>query len=517
MSDNNFDKHIKDQIDGFQLDFDKSNWESLNTRLNEEFGEETTDVDDLSFDKEIADKLSYQEVPYNASHWAKLLERLELEDNLKNRLLSLRVMEVTAVLLFILAMWNWKGAEFIQKHQDNHAAKIPVASIIDTETIQDENPVAIAELIPSSSNESDNSLIETSKKEEPSNSSAVENKAVINEESAISNIAFEGNYEVNSFISESSSPSTLVSIDQNIQAISNATLVNPLSSKRKTDAFNTSVLEDTHQSSLNAQHREQAEIASFATIVNDQYVINSENHNLNEMLVLIDIEKPVNKMILTAGIIGSADAYLIRSPDDPFYEFPSYTTDSKGLTGGLTIAIRTKSAEIETGIMYSSVEYAPRLIEEKYSSLGKYYSTALEDILFNYVTIPINFKMHFNVTSNSSFYIQVGSSFNTIINSNFNITTTEIAAPLNPVADPFLNEPDVNRRPQVPGALEGGSLLDNTFITADLGIGFQQKVASKVNLFVQPTLQTNFSSGVGPNNDKLHKISLFAGAKYDLN
>jgi len=42
-------------------------------------------------------------------------------------------------------------------------------------------------------------------------------------------------------------------------------------------------------------------------------------------------------------------------------------------------------------------------------------------------------------------------------------------------------------------------------------------VAPKFSLFVQPTLHTQLTQGIGPNEDSLHKLSLFVGGKYNLN
>jgi len=522
MSENNFDQHIKNQIEGFQIDFDKSNWDAFNSRLDREFGAETTTSEDLSFDNEISKKLTSQKATYNASHWAQLLERLEVEDSIKNRLISLTIMEVTAIFLVILAIWNWKGAEYFNKQKENNAANIPVAAVIH-ENLNTESESSFNALL---EQEKTNTIVPTE------NATSSVDATSINDLVDDVKVSEKIRSEINTSINNSGRSVTFVesnhtSYNNEVQSIISTNTSNNkvqsgsndlLLSKKKTDVFNGNLLAGSESQKVDATLRHQSEETSVSMLGNNQYVSLNQEESLNPMHVLIDIKKSERKRFqLAAGLVGSLDAYLIRSPDDPVYPYPSYYTDSKGLTGGGIFSARSKSVEIEFGLLYSSVEYAPRKINENYSSRGRYYTTSLENILFNVISVPVNIKLHFNMNPKSSFYLSLGSSYNAIINSNFNITNTEIAAPLNPVADPFEKEPDLNKKPQIPGALEGGSLLENTFITADVGIGYQHAISSRVNLFVQPTLHTHFSGGIGPNGDRLHKISLFAGAKYNLN
>ncbi len=534
MSDNKFDQHIKDQLDGFHLNYDKSSWDTFNSRLDQEFGTETTTTEDLSFDKNIADKLSNQEIPYNASHWSKLLRRLELEDSVRNRLISLTVMEITAVILILIALWNWKGAEYL--NQQNQDPKIPVAAI-ESDINQTDSDIYQSSYPPlDKANQSYKENDKDIKNNQPSSSeiepikinslsSVLESKDI---SKGIEKPLPSSTYAV---INESSHTSDHMISDTRSVALNYKSTQNNTSDRSdisknsssfyiagdNANVFSPAERVQTSVPSLNTRLDKRDILEASPQIDNDQYVLKVESPELLQRFVLIDILKPKKKLEISMAIVGSPDAYLIRSPDDPVYPYPSYYTDSKGLTGGVLFSAKSKSAEMETGILYSSVEYAPRQINENYSSLGKYYSTSLEDILFNVISVPFNFKLHLNVNPKRSFYMSFGSSFNAIINSNFNISTTEIADPLSPVADSNKNEPELNRKPQIPGALEGGSLLENTFITADLGIGYQQKISDRISLFVQPTIHTHFSAGIGPNKDKLHKLSLFAGAKYNLN
>ena len=54
------------------------------------------------------------------------------------------------------------------------------------------------------------------------------------------------------------------------------------------------------------------------------------------------------------------------------------------------------------------------------------------------------------------------------------------------------------------GVFEGGNLIDNTYITANLGLGIERRFNSRMSIFVGSTYQHQITKGLGPQSDKIN-------------
>jgi len=478
-----FDQVIREKLTQHQVG-DVKGWAALSSKIDSEISTDQTSLEQSNFDQQIFSKLGGQQTNYLPESWNILEEKLDENEVLRKRLLLAGFLQFIAVFLILLSLWNWKGAEYIHDIKVRHQEEAQLEYAFDQmkESFYEQFFIDL---------NSRNTLL--------SQVSIVKDLPTTVKTKDVEQIE-----EINlASTTQSTQDGGLVERADDISFIQHSqTAVLHTSNQAITNEFN----EDTDRT-----------VSSLKTLQAKDIALLNLERAAPEKNPTLFFEQKKKKFITTLGIVFSPDVYLIRSPEDPIYPSPSYFTDSFGKSGGVTFSATHKDLEVETGILYSTVSYSPREINETYSSQGRFYETSLQNILFNVVTLPIQIKNHINIGKKSSFYFHAGASFNTIINSNFNIKNIAIAAPLNPLAPTGVNEPLLDQKVFEPGILEGGNIFDNAFATVDIGIGFQQMVVDRLSFYVQPSLSTQFSSGIGPNEDKLHKLSLNLGAKYQLN
>ncbi len=474
MAKNNFDSEIKDIMSNWKEDYNSDHWDNLNAKLDNEFGPDDTSDFDHEFDQSIIEKIKGQQVPFESKNWEILEKKLDQERFVKKRVINVAILQFIIVFLLLLTLWNWKGAAIVQDHQERKAQETAMLFAFDQKQESFYNQFAT--------------------------------------DLSEHRIQSEANFENQYWISQLDEIDFYPGITRpNAESLKKLVINNSLLIKEE-DQNSIITNED-----LDLAKEDTEKLLAFDPIetLSTSPIHNTEVQKLSEN-VLINFTQKKKKFDFALGGSFSPDLYVIRSPDDPIYENSGHYSETYGLSGGLIFTARKKALEIETGLLYSSVRYQPREIKEIYESAGRAYETSLQDIFFNVISAPLHFKRHISIGKNSSFYAFGGGSFHAIINSNFDIHNAVIE-PLSPTAESAFHEPDLSRKDFEPGILEGGSIFDNTYLTVDLGIGFQQMVANRLSFYVQPTLYAQYSDGIGPNEDKLHKLSVYLGAKYNLN
>ncbi|MBT8218495.1 MAG: outer membrane beta-barrel protein [Bacteroidia bacterium] len=225
------------------------------------------------------------------------------------------------------------------------------------------------------------------------------------------------------------------------------------------------------------------------------------------------------KVGLVLGLFSGSDYNQIVTPFDPIYALDGTKQWNFGYGGGLSVSMQFKSWELEMGAIYASNQYQPREILEIYSGSinSGYVASTLKDIELNIVKVPLNFRFNVNLKNKWKIYALSGATMNMVIQSSYItddvfIGTRSFATPSAPVRSSDLSLKDFSG-----GILEGGSFSDNSFLTANLGLGVERTLNNKWSLFAQPTYQRQiFSNGIGPNQDRFNSLSLFFGTRLSL-
>lgn len=231
-----------------------------------------------------------------------------------------------------------------------------------------------------------------------------------------------------------------------------------------------------------------------------------------------DIAVKQRKVGLILGMFTGSDYNEIVTPFDPLLAREGSTQWNVGYGGGISLGMRFKNWELETGAVYASNQYQPSEIYEIYSgSITSGYSVfTLSDIELDIVKVPLNFRFNVNLWEKWKVYALSGATMNMVIQSEFK-TDDVFLGPSSITTQSTSSSSAISQKDFREGILEGGSFNDNSFFTANLGFGVERTLNNNWSVFAQPTYQRQiFSSGIGPNQDRYNSVSLLLGTRVAL-
>ncbi len=257
-----------------------------------------------------------------------------------------------------------------------------------------------------------------------------------------------------------------------------------------------------------------AEILSIDPLKNNLSSLSVERDELalhtNIITPVHRIQDSNNNWWIKAFVQG--DNNLVYSSFDKFYNVSGYETTALGLSGGLGIVKEFDRFEVETGLSYSTKSYVPEIINETYRSDDGYHRTSLQRIFFNVISVPLNLNLKYFEGERFNLYSTVGLSANLVINSHYDIEDNIIPFPTSPAITP--TNAVLEDKPFERGLLEGGSLLDNAYLSMNFGAGVNYNLSDRVELSLFSLYQGNiFNAGIGPNEDRINSISLGLGTR----
>lgn len=101
MKDKSFDKLLQEKLQGHEYASSGPDWGRMESALSQA-------DKDVKVDSEIRNRLKEHRVPYEPSHWELLKKKLELEKNLKRRIITSKVAEVVILVLLIFSAYQIK-------------------------------------------------------------------------------------------------------------------------------------------------------------------------------------------------------------------------------------------------------------------------------------------------------------------------------------------------------------------------------------------------------------------------
>ena len=219
---------------------------------------------------------------------------------------------------------------------------------------------------------------------------------------------------------------------------------------------------------------------------------------------------------------------LINSPFDPVYEIDPYNVINTNFNISAKVQKEIGPIELYAGLGYTNTSYVPRLVDEIYEPREKQFNVAsLENIKFKTFNVPVGVKHNVIETEKYQIYATAGVDMNIIADSEYIIQDVPIGERFQPTGPPpatsSKNEP-VNSNAKLSqkefnkGILSGGSLKDNLYATASVGLGLNWNLSNRSGIFIEPRYSHFISSkGIGPNADRVHGVSVDLGFRYQLN
>ncbi len=198
-----------------------------------------------------------------------------------------------------------------------------------------------------------------------------------------------------------------------------------------------------------------------------------------------------------------------------------------GYGGGVMLGWETGRWEIGTGAIYTAKEYTPRpLVYLNGSFREGYYGESFDLVELNMLQVPL--QLRYNVIKKNKWraFVTSGVSLQVALQANYYISESEAVAMRQSSPPPrpapggsFVSPADEKARILSRGFLEGGTLLENGYITGNIGIGLEYFITERWGVFTQPTYQRSidyFTKGFGPDQDRLNTMSIFTGVRVKL-
>ena len=216
---------------------------------------------------------------------------------------------------------------------------------------------------------------------------------------------------------------------------------------------------------------------------------------IHDMKISPSIEK--NKEV-RLGVWASYDANKNQNNATYAYTF----------NAGLSVSKKIGNLELETGLGYGRVKFEPADNNNVFGSRTRLQTLKTKEVDLVVSSIPINAKYHVPLSKKLDFYALTGTQYNTVLlNNNASKVEnyTNVRTPLKSLTRDI---------PTQLGVLQGGSLSDNSFFTAMVGLGFEKKFDDNTVAFVESSYKTQINpSTMRLTNDKLDGFSLKLGVK----
>ena len=242
------------------------------------------------------------------------------------------------------------------------------------------------------------------------------------------------------------------------------------------------------------------------------------------------------KALLRGSMIGSVDFNRIYTPSNlNERRSESLIRYALGYSTGFTLGFEKGRFEIETGALYSAKYYYPASVLFIEGNFNNYNSAGLKFFELDMLNIPLNFKYNYIYKGKWRAYASVGGSvqfayqthYYSASQSDFPSTTNGVGVIGAPAQRGNGNNGSFNRllednKDIFGGWFEGGPFQDNSYISMNLGIGFERYFSTRFSFFAQTmyfhpiNLNGILNSSVGPDDEVLSTTSLMTGIRVKI-
>ena len=500
MENNDFDKHIREKLQNLEAKYRPGDWELMEQKINGAEVDANPEFEDVLLDGLAYGSLENYKADFDPSHWDLMEKKLDTAHPIRHNLFRYKVVEVSLMLLAIFTVIQFLP---FKKHK------------ISSEFASSENQIEnlIITDFSTANTLSENEEIKQQTDKTSSTSLASKNLAAANE---ISN-------------SDGDNPVDGAKINngKNLSSKSGIGLVIKDKTSDKSLDVNIPNIESTDRFVKKNLDLSIANRFAFNDMSTGQHIsilqpINGYNFDKISATKSSDLPKciacePISSTILVSvGMLGGADADYITTPYDDQYHQNEFGQISVGYSGGFTLGIKYHKWELETGAIYAAKYYESRNILEVNGSFqeGGYVQQGLSGVQLDIVKVPLHLRYNFMSHSKWNIYAHSGASFNMAVETLFEYTSEKVGTSND--NDIVGRSANPHQTPDYDGVFEGGNLIDNTFITANLGLGIERHFNSRMSIFLGSTYQHQVTKGLGPQSDKINSLSIMTGARVTL-
>lgn len=481
-------------------------WSAFTDILSEAEANDLT-ADNNIVDQKAQENLENYEAPYNPENWILMREKLAEEFSLRRRLIRYKVAEISLMLLAIFTLFNYLPKNELGKLKVIEKVKERLIKKTDKPTAKKEVALKLPTIKEKGTNEFvpplEITLLPTGN---TTNYIAVGKPVYVIAEAPTSNFS-----SFSTII-----PPAITEKAEEAQLEANAMSIPPVEDKKglfswlnKEKSKKDKKKEETAQELINPGS---ILLASLSTKQAEAVVSSQKEKDLTP-------SKPkINNKAVRLGMFTSLDLFGVYSPYDRFFNYRPDVVYSSNAGGGIMIDFQRARTHILVGGAYMPKYFTPNLSDEIYGSFfTAYVSEEFESIQLDVLHIPFELRYDFIQKSKWRVYGMAGMSANVVLNTVYRIDEkASVYARAMPSAEEMEREEKSNiyAKTFLNGAAEGGNFRDNTFLSVQLGFGFERFISQRWSIFFEDSYQQQFSRNpIGPNENSFRTMSLRIGAK----
>jgi hypothetical protein len=249
------------------------------------------------------------------------------------------------------------------------------------------------------------------------------------------------------------------------------------------------------------------EISQIPTLASRHIPISTRKIYINNIL-------DFGKWHLT--LLTGLDGDNVFTPAYPRFKVPETIRNSSGFHLGFLLSEGAKRLETGFGFIYAHKEYNAPAVTFIQGSLRDGYTTEqLKKIQLNLLQIPVFTRFNIVHKENWRIYATLGATAQVTLSANYFIvhpgffpSTVALTGKSNSI---YQNLEE--------GLMQGGTLIDNVYLSMDMGVGAEKMVSPRTSIFIQSSYQSfvgHISKGIGPYNDRISTVSFQSGVRINL-
>lgn len=215
-------------------------------------------------------------------------------------------------------------------------------------------------------------------------------------------------------------------------------------------------------------------------------------------------------------LLTGLDGDNVFTPAYPRFKVPETIRNSSGFHLGFLLSEGAKRLETGFGFIYAHKEYNAPAVTFIQGSLRDGYTTEqLQKIQLNLLQIPVFTRFNIVHKENWRIYATLGATAQVTLSANYYIvhpgffpSTVALTGKSNSI---YQNLEE--------GLMQGGTLIDNVYLSMDMGVGAEKMISPRTSIFAQSSYQSfvgHISKGIGPYNDRISTVSFQSGVRINL-
>jgi len=456
MEEEKMDQLLKDKLESLETKVPKDAWKNFSEKWNDALLDEHT-VEEKKFDQNIHEKLNQFVFPTNESHaWAHFHSYYSHIKRNENRIIWFKAMEVTmAVLLFFTCL------------QVGVIRRVPASQSVNIENI---TKVSV-DNYSSTSNE-----IKIVERSNQNKSHSAQTAGILSK--LLDNQSDEGGDKL--------LPKKVLLEVEPIPS-----LPAPVLKMAAAPVYSKSF----------------SEISQIPTLASRHIPISTRKIYVNNIL-------DFGKWHLT--LLTGLDGDNVFTPAYPRFKVPETIRNSSGFHLGFLLSEGAKRLETGFGFIYAHKEYNAPAVTFIQGSLRDGYTTEqLKKIQLNLLQIPVFTRFNIVHKENWRIYATLGATAQVTLSANYFIVHPGFF----PSSVALTGKNNSIYQNLEEGLMQGGTLIDNVFLSMDMGVGAEKMISPRTSIFAQSSYQSfvgHVSKGIGPYNDRISTVSFQSGVRINL-